>query len=243
MLKLVIIYNVAVLKSGRERLIFLTKEDGIVEYTAVVCYLVAAGIIISLFFISKSSARKYLLGLRRNIIFLLIGILFIIFAGEEISWGQRIFDFTTPEFWSLLNRQGEITLHNLNFWEALDTSGNLKHGINRLFSSVAFYTYFWFALCIIIPILNRSWSKANHFFREAGIPLIHIFYGVLFLLNYIVFEFIEKVSIELRPVGEVKETNFALLYLAASISIIVQYRQITIAVPGQDRAEPRKSIV
>ena len=240
---LVVLYNVVLITSGMDRLLFMTKEDGIVEYAAVICYLVSAGIILSLFFITKSSERRYLFGLRRNIIFLLFGILFIIFAGEEISWGQRILNFTTPEYWSLLNRQGELTLHNLNFWEALDTSGNLKHGAIRLFSSVALYTYFWFALCVIIPIMSSFWLKAKQFLKEAGIPIIHILYGVLFLLNYIVFEFIEKVSVELRPVGEIKETNFALLYLAVSLSIVIQFRQMKIAVPGQDRTELPKCIL
>lgn len=240
---LVILYNVAVLTSVRERLIVLTKEDGLVEYAAVVCYLVSAAITITLFYISKSSERRYLFGFRRNVTFLFIGILFIIFAGEEVSWGQRIFNFTTPEFWSFLNRQGEMTLHNLNFWETLDTLGNQKHGIVRFFSSVAIYDYFWFALFLIIPILNKFWLKANHFFKEVDIPVINILYGLLFLLNYIVFELLEKTTIELRSVGEVKETNFALLYLAISISIIVQYRQMTIAASWQDRIEIPKSIV
>lgn len=38
--------------------------------------------------------------------------LFVI-AGEEISWGQRIFSLSTPEYIQERNVQGEITLHNL----------------------------------------------------------------------------------------------------------------------------------
>jgi len=239
----VVLYNLVLLTSGRDWLLIMTREDGLVEYAAVICYLVSAGIVLTLFFISKTSEKRYLFKFRRNILFLLIGFLFLIFAGEEISWGQRILNFTPPEFWSQLNRQGELTLHNLNFWEALDTSGNQKYGIVRLVSSVAFYTYFWFAICLIIPILNKSWSKANQFFEETGIPVIHIFYGALFLLNYIVFELVEKTSIELRPVGEIKETNFALLYLAVSVSLIIKFRLMTIAASGQDRAQLPKSTV
>ena len=37
-------------------------------------------------------------------------------AGEEISWGQHIFDWGTPEFWSGLNDQGETNLHNTSSW-------------------------------------------------------------------------------------------------------------------------------
>ena len=33
-------------------------------------------------------------------------------AGEELSWGQHIFEFTTPEFLRGLNRQNEFNVHN-----------------------------------------------------------------------------------------------------------------------------------
>lgn len=33
-------------------------------------------------------------------------------CGEEVSWGQHIFEWGTPEFWAGLNNQGETNLHN-----------------------------------------------------------------------------------------------------------------------------------
>lgn len=33
-------------------------------------------------------------------------------TGEEISWGQHIFDWGTPEYWNTINDQGETNLHN-----------------------------------------------------------------------------------------------------------------------------------
>lgn len=45
---------------------------------------------------------------------LLTGILFFIFAGEEISWGQRIFGIEAGEFMSQHNWQNETNLHNLH---------------------------------------------------------------------------------------------------------------------------------
>lgn len=226
---IIVLYNLYVICSGKDWLIYLTKEDGLIEYAAVIFYLSSAGIMISLYFMSQIAGRKYFLGFERNIIFLLTGILFVIFAGEEVSWGQRIFNFDTPEFWSRINRQGEVTLHNLNFWEALDKSGNQKDGLIRLFSSVALYTYLWFNLLIIIPILNRTWLKANRFFKKAGIPVVHMLYGILFLLNYLVFELLERTPVELRPIGELKETNYALLYFAACVSVKSQFNRLTIS--------------
>ena len=34
-------------------------------------------------------------------------------AGEEISWGQRIFDYPTPDILREINSQNEMTLHNI----------------------------------------------------------------------------------------------------------------------------------
>ena len=38
----------------------------------------------------------------------------LVIAMEEISWGQKIFYWETPEFWRNINYQHETTLHNLN---------------------------------------------------------------------------------------------------------------------------------
>jgi len=46
---------------------------------------------------------------------LMTGFLFFVCAGEEISWGQRLFGFETPENMVEMNEQGEFNLHNLNF--------------------------------------------------------------------------------------------------------------------------------
>jgi len=37
-------------------------------------------------------------------------------AGEEISWGQWIFFWKTPEAWQVINDQKETNLHNVSSW-------------------------------------------------------------------------------------------------------------------------------
>jgi len=36
--------------------------------------------------------------------------------GEEISWGQHILEWSTPEYWQALNDQNETNLHNTSSW-------------------------------------------------------------------------------------------------------------------------------
>ena len=40
-----------------------------------------------------------------------LGLVSLLSIGEELSWGQRLIGFTTPEIASQ-NRQGELTVHN-----------------------------------------------------------------------------------------------------------------------------------
>jgi len=224
---LIAISNIITFSSTRKDLIALTREDGLVESIAVACYVGSVVTLIILTAKAIAANRSNYPGFQNYLVYLVLAFAVLIFAGEEISWGQRFFNFKIPDFWKQANRQGEANLHNLNFWEALDTSGNRKQGITRLFSSVAFYSYFWFFVFLVVPLLNKYWSRAAVFFKNKGIPVFNFIYGILFLLNFFTLEFIERTGIELRPVGEVKETNFAVLYLAACISILLKFEYVT----------------
>ena len=43
----------------------------------------------------------------------LVIIILFVMAGEELSWGQRIFGWATPEVFANLNKQGETNFHNM----------------------------------------------------------------------------------------------------------------------------------
>ncbi|MDD8046815.1 MAG: hypothetical protein PHF14_10165 [Verrucomicrobiota bacterium] len=45
----------------------------------------------------------------------MLGLFFFVCAGEEISWGQRVFGFETPDAMLEVNEQEEFNLHNLSF--------------------------------------------------------------------------------------------------------------------------------
>lgn len=222
---LIIGYNVLIFIQSPEEILSLTREDSFVENSSAIFYFISAILLFYLFFNSKSDRKIYFLSSGRNYFFLLLAIFFVICLGEEISWGQRIFNIKAPEYILENNRQSEINLHNLNFWEALDKKDKLKHGIVRFYSSAALYAYFWFSFCLLIPLLNRFSVKARNIITSISLPVIPIFTGSLFLFNFIIFEFIERTdTIDMRSSGEIKENNFGLLYLAASISLFIIYR-------------------
>ena len=49
---------------------------------------------------------------RGNLLSYLLSVFWLIFALEEASWGQRYFDFSTPNFFLEKNYQKEVNLHN-----------------------------------------------------------------------------------------------------------------------------------
>lgn len=56
-------------------------------------------------------------GKKIAILFLLTALGSFFVLGEEISWGQRIFNIETPEALEEINTQGELTLHNLVYFQ------------------------------------------------------------------------------------------------------------------------------
>ncbi|MGB4107594.1 MAG: hypothetical protein WBK55_07340 [Alphaproteobacteria bacterium] len=55
-------------------------------------------------------------------------------SGEEISWGQHLVHWTTPEFWSGINDQNETNLHNTSSW--LDQKPRLILELGVLFGGI-----------------------------------------------------------------------------------------------------------
>ena len=87
---------------------FLTGEDGLFEWLGFGAYVVAA---VAAGLAARELARR---GQRlHTVLFVLFTLGCVLVAGEEISWGQRIFGFGTPEGLSEINRQSETTVHNI----------------------------------------------------------------------------------------------------------------------------------
>jgi hypothetical protein len=84
----------------------ITLEDRIVEYLSAIFLLLTSLALSGSSYLSNHRATR--------IILLLAALMFFFVAGEEISWGQRIFGWVTPEIWQKINVQQETNLHNVN---------------------------------------------------------------------------------------------------------------------------------
>lgn len=83
---------------------FIFREDGILEYLTALFALLA-----SCLFLTNSLKKSPKL----SMLYLGISIFFFLFFLEELSWGQRIFDWSTPSYLQKINIQNETNIHNI----------------------------------------------------------------------------------------------------------------------------------
>jgi hypothetical protein len=84
-----------------------THEDGVVEYAGFACFFLGSVLAFVAAFRSRPDRRR-LVGAA------VLAAVLLFAAGEEISWGQRLFDLDTPEALVDGNRQDELNLHNVD---------------------------------------------------------------------------------------------------------------------------------
>lgn len=143
------------------------QEDGVAEWLTVLGLLLGSLVCFSRF---GKLFRK------RSWWFLLVTLglgLFLFFAaGEEISWGQRIFGITTPEYFKEHNAQQETNLHNL-------IVGGVK--INKLIFSTILVALLAIYL-IIVPLLNEKNAAIRRFLDKSAIPVARWYQVIGFVL-------------------------------------------------------------
>lgn len=149
----------------------LSHEDGLFEYLTSICFFTAA-----IFFF-----RTFLLS--RNLYFLFFFVIFLFGAGEEISWGQRIFNFKTPDLLYNLNEQHEFNLHNIYLVNDTDE----KHGIARLLEINFQYKLFWLFYGVILPTAVLFSESLSMLTQKIRLPVPPIALGVFFLINWVVY--------------------------------------------------------
>ena len=87
---------------------YVQYEDRLVEWLTFFFFMLASMI--------TFWTIKYRDKTRKNLCYLiLMGSFFFICAGEEISWGQRVFGIQTPLEITQINEQNEINLHNISY--------------------------------------------------------------------------------------------------------------------------------
>jgi hypothetical protein len=171
----------------------LAKEDNLVEW-ATVFFFVLAGI----FCLVRFSHTKK----RTEWFFLLFGIGCMLFALEEISWGQRIFGLESSSFFLENSDQQEINVHNvINEWFSVRTK------------NIAALVLFSYGAVLPLAALNRH---VRAFVNKSGI----IVPPLILVPGFILASFL---TIDLFFTGQDEEVAELFFSMLLFLTILFQY--------------------
>lgn len=209
-----------------ESFFLYTQEDGIVENAGAIFFLIASVLLFVAFGKAHRATKTTIKKSRwRNYWLLMLALFFLIALGEETSWGQRLFDFKTPEPIRELNVQGEFNLHNLEIVHGRDWDGELKKGFLSWFNSHRlFYGLLLFYL-LLMPLSVLSSNRVSKLIHYLGIPIPSLWIGIVLLLaillakaNQMLFAYQNQKLY--HSLVEIMETNIALVAALLGYSLL-----------------------
>lgn len=190
----------------------LAAEDGPIEYLAALGLVVA-----SVAFLLAGLRWRRDPGVPRLVVVAVFGLaaVFLLGAGEEISWGQRLLGVPTPEAVAAVNAQGELTLHNLTAFQGDEAL--LHNGFDLAFD------LFWGTWAVLIP-LAFAFVPATRRLLTRVVPVLPSWYALLFVATYGLSKLGGRVArrtaeagFSVHDVVETKEALFALLFTSAAL--------------------------
>lgn len=141
-------------------------EDGEIEYATVALLLTSCTLVV---------IRWLRLHRDRSFRFTLVSLAIVtssfFIAGEELSWGQRIFELETTDYFKENNAQEELNLHNL-------VVGGVK--INKLIFGVILTTLILVYL-VLIPILYKRVRFMKELLDRWHVPIPRLRHSLAYL--------------------------------------------------------------
>ena len=184
----------------------LANEDGLAEWGQFVCLIVLVPLYARLSFALWRQGQRPV-----ALLYALAALAIVFVAGEEISWGQRIFGWLTPGALDDINNQGETNIHNI---------GPLLKIFNVVIMGIAF-------IAALLPLVRWSlWrDRARSIAGYALIPpavLIPAF-GMEFSYRAIRLLFLPTPRYTLTKLSEIAELSF---YLGLVVFGLLAWRVI-----------------
>ncbi len=180
----------------------LTQEDGPYETVGAAAFAVAGLLFGALFVRTWKSHRCWW--------FLALAGLFLFAAGEEISWGQRLFGWGDVD--RATNVQGETTLHNLEVFDTVE-GGWLK--FPRLFA------LFWTGWLVILPVLFNEVTRARPLVDRIRLPVPALVFGLVMATNFVLSKTYRPLGLDevaLERIAEIRECAQALALVAVAVA-------------------------
>ena len=170
-----------------------TMEDGFIENGSAIFLLSSSLLLMYRFFkLFKHKDLFWKIGI------LAMSLVFFFGAGEEISWGQRIFNVESSQYFIENNAQGETNLHNL---VVEDTK------INKLIFS-QLLTVVLVIYLIIAPFLYRKFDWVKKLANKFAVPIVQWHHTISFLTGTVLLLFISS-----SRKWEIYELAFSVIFL------------------------------
>ncbi len=169
------------------------REDGPFETGTALVMLVAAALFVS------SSTRQA--DTQKKLIVLSIAFAYFLFGMEEISWMQRIFNWSTPAFLAQINTQRETNIHNI---------------------LTPYLPALYWAVCIglaTILLHARSWFS-NHLRSSRLYRLSSLLPSSDFTYFGFVFLGLALVNLPFLDAGEITEQTLAIFGIAYAVTLL-----------------------
>ena len=179
----------------------LTWEDSWVENSTALLFGLTAALLAAAAAAGKGAPSRWL--------YIGGALLFAFVAGEEISWGQRLFGFETPDALRAINTQNEFNIHNIHFVR-FSNSGVIPMMTLCIVASSAFFARTARVLGVPLPslllvfcfLVVYAWRRYDYswFPSTVNLPLLFSVYALwlrerrLFLLSamFVVFIVLEQ---------------------------------------------------
>ena len=164
---------------SKEMVELFTEEDKIFETLSAIFFFLTALLYLSAFFRSGKYHSETHTWLKRRS-YLVLALFFLIFAGEEISWGQRILSTGDSDLIKSINVQNETNLHNLKL---IDTRGEDVSFLRSLLYPGTMFLIFTLTVWLFIPLAANAHQPAARFF-ESFMPVFPWQLFLLMMLNF-----------------------------------------------------------
>ena len=188
------------------------KEDGLFECMTAILFLFSS---VLCFITYKRNKNIFILGL---------AMMFFMGMGEEISWGQRIIGFNTPEELKHLNVQKETNIHNLEIFNDKYLNGVKKTGWQRLLEINILFRIFSVSFLVLLPVLILYFKSRREINKKFKLPVAPFTMGIFFLISWAIFYSIKYTFLPrgkpvslYQTVGEVFECTAAYVYFAVAL--------------------------
>lgn len=152
-------------------------EDGFIEWLTVFGLL--ASMVLS---VRRAWELKGKRPARFVAVWAFLAFFFFFGAGEEISWGQRILNIESSEFFQEKNKQGETNFHNL------EVGGK---SINKMIFGTGFALILLTYLAVVTPLYRKK-EGARRFFAGFGVPIPQNYHIIAYVVLLILVEGIMK---------------------------------------------------